>query len=84
MKLIKNLLQQIDNSKFFRHNVEKNCRSYFFFKNVKIDLNFDIITNDKYHYKTLNQRKHATQLIDKTQRIFLKKTKLQLKTLIIT
>ena len=57
--LIKNLFRQTDNFEFFRHNVQKNCRSCFVFKKVKTNLNFDIMINDKYHFEILNQRKYA-------------------------
>ena len=81
--LIKNLFQQIDNSEFLRHNVQKSCRSCFVFKKVKTNLNFDIIINDRYHFEILNQREYATQLVDENQRMFLRKIELQLKTLVI-
>ena len=72
MILIDDMSQQIENEDFSYHNVQKNCRICFIFKNVKKNLEFDIIKNEKYHFEILKQKKHAKQLIDENQRIFSK------------
>ena len=83
MILIDDMSQQIENENFSHHNVQKNYRICFIFKNVRKDFEFDIIKNEKYHFEILKQKKHAKQLIDENQRIFFKNTKLQLKSFVI-
>ena len=83
MTLIDDMSQQVENEDFSHHNAQKSCRICFIFKNVRKDLEFNIIKNEKYHFEILKQRKHAKQLIDENQRIFFKNTKLQLKSLVI-
>ena len=51
-ELINDMFQQANNSKFLRHNVEKNCRFCFVFKKKK-KFDFDVIIYDKYHFETI-------------------------------
>ena len=83
MTLIDDMSQQVENEDFSHHNIQKNCRICFILKNVREDLEFDIIKNERYHFEILKQRKHAKQLVDENQRTFLKNTRLQLKSLVI-
>ena len=83
MILIDDMSQQIKNENFSHHNAQKNCRNCFIFKNVRKNLKFDIIKNEKYYFESLKQKKHAKQFVNENQRNFFKNTNLQLKLFMI-
>ena len=56
INLIDDMFQQVENENFSHYNAQKNCRICFIFKNVRKDLEFDIIKNEKYHFKILKQK----------------------------
>ena len=83
MTFINDMFQQTKNEKFSHYNIQKKCRSCFCFKKSRENLKFDTIHNEKYHLKIFRQRQHVEQLIDKNQKIFLKKIELRLKFFVI-
>ena len=46
---LKNMSQQANNAKFFRHNAIMKCRICLCVKSERNDLNYDIVINDRYH-----------------------------------
>ena len=84
MKLIDDKSQQSTNSEISRHNAKMSCRSCFCSKNEKSNLNFDIIQNERYHRETVDHRIHVTQLVNKHQIAFFKKTDMHFEFSVIT
>ena len=79
MSLIGDMSQQADNGGFSRHNADLSCRSCFCSRSERANLEFDIVEEDRYHEKTINQRDYAEQLVDENQKRYLRDTNIHLK-----
>lgn len=49
MLMIKNMSQQADNENFLRYTTTYDCKSCYYFKTEKTNMNFDIIKQERYH-----------------------------------
>ena len=78
MTFLKNMSQQTNNTKFFRHNVIMKCRTCLCSKNDRNDLNYDVIVNDRYHWNIVRQRDQIQNLSKKKQKIFVQKTNIKI------
>ena len=53
IEIIENMFEQARMSEFSHHNVKKNCRSCFCFKNKKKNFSFDVVKYNKYHFEII-------------------------------
>ena len=83
MMLIKNMLQQADNSEFLCHSIRMRCWTCFCFSDQCEDLFYNIIHNEWYHFFTMKLWLTAEALNEMNQIQFLQTHKLQLKELFI-
>ena len=85
MIFLKDMSQQINNNDFARHNANINCRTCLYSKNKRVNLNYNIIENERYHWKTIQQRQYASILsTDKKRKIFMRNTKIKIEHSIMT
>ena len=59
MTFLGDMPQQADNAGFLRHTATKGCRSCYCAKNEFGDLEYDTVSNGRYHFETVIQRESA-------------------------
>ena len=77
LTLINNMFQQINNNEFLHHFARKECRSCYYSKKERKNLEYDVIVDGKYHREVINQRKYVNDLTSKNKNIYLQEIKIK-------
>ena len=79
MTFLRDMSQQADNIRFIRHSARIDCRTCFYFKEKRENLEYDIEDNDRHHWETLEQREYVQDLKNtKEIRVFLRDVEVRL------
>lgn len=65
---IDDISQQQKNAKFFNQKIILKCRFCFVFASKRVNIEYDIVNNNRYHYETLRMRKKMNFILIKSKR----------------